>query len=177
VNAPAPSAPIHLGFLGVRHESGTFAGGYLVTNAWGRPLEFRMSAPVQPNRVQQILYASTLDEYLSGEVIGRTLVEKTAMPAQAVFTDTLPALSLRRCLEIPVAFVARAGCEIADGIVARAGDSQRGPLLVHPEFPDDAGRLRELLERVHNLDLLEPFARIREAIVEARKLGVLQRAG
>jgi hypothetical protein len=177
VIAPAPSAPVHLGFLGVRHEAGAFAGGYLVTNAWGRPLEFRMSAPVQPNRVQQILYAATLEEYLCGEVIGKTLVEKTGMPAQAVFTDTLSALSLRRCLEIPVAMVGWPGSEFPGGIIVQPGDLQRGPLVIHPDFPDDAGRLRELLERVHGLNLLEPFTRIREAIVEARKLGVLQRAG
>lgn len=175
--APAPSAPVHLGFLGVRHEAGAFAGGYLVTNAWGRPLEFRMSAPVQPNRFQQILYAATLDEYLCGEVIGKALVEKTGLPAQAVFTDTWPALSLRRCLEIPVAMVARPHEEAPLGIVVRPGDSQRGQILVHPEFPDDADRVREVLDRLHGLDLSEPFTRIREAIVEARKLGVMQRAG
>lgn len=175
--APAPSAPIHLGFLGVRHESGAFAGGYLVTNAWGRPLEFRMSAPVQPNRVQQILYAGTLEEYLCSDVIGKALIEKTGMPAQAVFTDTPPALALRRCLEIPVAMVGRPNDDAMHGLLVRPADSQRGPLFAHPEFADDVPRLRELLERLHGLDLLEPFTRIREAIIEARKLGVMQRAG
>ena len=68
---------LQLGFLSVVLEGGAYVGGYLVTNAWGRPLEFRVSTAVQPNKIQQILYASTLEEYLCGELIGRTLIEKT----------------------------------------------------------------------------------------------------
>ena len=40
-----------------------------MTNLWGRPLEFRLSTAVQPNRVQQILYAATLAEYVCGELV------------------------------------------------------------------------------------------------------------
>ena len=43
------------------HEASGYLGGYLVTNTWGRPLEFRLSSAVQPNRVQQILYAGTME--------------------------------------------------------------------------------------------------------------------
>ena len=45
-------AGLTLGFLTVLHDAAGFTGGYLVTNAWGRPLEFRLTTPVQPNRVQ-----------------------------------------------------------------------------------------------------------------------------
>src|SRR3954469_15023122 len=95
-----------LGFLRVLHEPSGFLGGYLVTNLWGRPLEFRLSTAVQPNRVQQILYAQTLSEYVCGELVGRTLVEKTATAAHLVLTDTREALSVRRAVDVPVAWVA-----------------------------------------------------------------------
>ena len=78
--------PAHLGFLTVLHESGGYLGGYLVTNLWGRPLEFRLSTAVQPNRVQQILYAQTLAGYVCGEVIGKALYDKTATPTQVILT-------------------------------------------------------------------------------------------
>ena len=54
-------------------EQGLF-GGYLVLNLLGRPLEFHCTAPVRPNRAQEILYGPTLDPYLCGERIGQTLV-------------------------------------------------------------------------------------------------------
>src|SRR4051812_47750949 len=60
MSSPQGTAPLNVGFLTVLHEAGGYVGGYLVTNGWGRPLEFRLSTAVQPNRVQQILYAATL---------------------------------------------------------------------------------------------------------------------
>ena len=100
--------PPHLGFLTVLHEPGGYLGGYLVTNLWGRPLEFRLSTAVQPNRVQQILYGQTLEPYLCGQLIGKTLVEKTATPVQMVITDHPAALELRRGIDLPVLWVAPA---------------------------------------------------------------------
>src|SRR5438105_1544899 len=100
----APVTPgNHLGFLAVGEDPSGFVGGYLVTNAWGRPLEFRISSAVQPNKVQQILYGVTLQGYLCGEVIGKTLIDKTATPVQAVLTDNPLALDLRLRLDLPVA--------------------------------------------------------------------------
>ena len=62
---PTPAtAPLNLGFLTVLHEASGYRGGYLVTNVWGRPLEFRLSTAVQPTRVQQILYGGTLQPYI-----------------------------------------------------------------------------------------------------------------
>jgi hypothetical protein len=174
----APSAPFaHLGFLTVLHEASGYVGGYLVTNLWGRPLEFRLSSAVQPNRVQQILYADTLHGYVCGELIGKTLVEKTSTPAHLVLTDTPAALGLRRVVEMPVVWVAPPNNpQAADLPAVQAAVAGRGPVCAHPEFPDDLPRLKEQLDRLGGLDLAEPFARIREAVAEARKLGVTHRA-
>jgi hypothetical protein len=171
------SPPAHLGFLTVLHESGGYLGGYLVTNLWGRPLEFRLSTAVQPNRVQQILYADTLAGYVCGELIGKTLFDKTAAPAQVILTDTRDAWTLRRVVDVPVVWVAPPG-DAADlpGVIVRPATGFRGPLLAHPDFPDDVPRLKELFERLSGLDVAEPFARIRDAIAEARKMGVTHRA-
>src|SRR5438093_8033133 len=102
----SPSATPNLGFLTVIQEPSGFLGGYLVTNLWGRPLEFRLSTAVQPNRVQQILYAHTLNRFICGELLGKTLIEKTTTPAHLVLTDTADALSLRRVVDVPVVWVA-----------------------------------------------------------------------
>src|SRR4051812_22866524 len=98
------SAPLNLGFLTVLQEgSGGYLGGYLVTNVWGRPLEFRLSSAVQPNKVQQILYAGTLVPYICGDLIGKTLIDKTGVPVQLVVTTCEHALDLRLKLpDIPV---------------------------------------------------------------------------
>jgi hypothetical protein len=176
-------ATLHLGFLTVVHEANGYLGGYLVTNQWGRPLEFRLSTAVQPNRVQQLLYAGTLEPYLCADLIGKTLVEKAAMPVQLVLTDTQAVLDLRHWLDVPVGWLApqdKGGPLAAAGQFAfqggsliLPGPSSEGTIGCHRRFPQDASLIRQVLETIAGmLDLAEPFARIREAIGEARKMGV-----
>src|SRR5438445_6667229 len=98
-------ATLNLGFLTIVQESNGYLGGYLVTNQWGRPLEFRLSSAVQPNRVQQILYGGTLQPYICADLIGKTLVDKAGVPVQLVLTDREPALELRSQVDVPVAWV------------------------------------------------------------------------
>jgi hypothetical protein len=169
-----------LGFLTVVHEPAGYVGGYLVTNQWGRPLEFRLSSAVQPNRVQQILYAGTLETYLCAELIGKTLVEKTGVPVQLVVTDTAAVLALREHISVPVVWVAPAEAPATWPLLA---GQRQPPLLVrerlycHPAFAEDASFVQELLARRSGLlDLAEPFGRIREALAEARKLGAARAA-
>jgi hypothetical protein len=51
------------------------------------------------------------------------------------------------------------------------------PLTLDLKWPEDEERVRAILDRVDAaLDLAEPFARIREAMGEARKMGVTSRA-
>jgi hypothetical protein len=157
----------NLGFLTVLHEANGYVGGYLVANVWGRPLEFRLSSAVQPNRVQHILYAATLEPYICADLIGKTLVDKTALAVQLIVTDRETVLDLRLRLECPVVWLAPADDAKATTLAGR------GPIVCHPRFPDDVPRARELLAHLDSaFDLAEPFVRIREAIGEARKMGV-----
>jgi hypothetical protein len=177
------AAVSNLGFLTVLHEPSGYLGGYLVTNPWGRPLEFRLSTAVQPNRVQQILYAGTLQSYICADLIGKTLVEKTAVPVQLVLTDTEAVLDLRLSLGVPVAYVAPAerlavpaGAAAAPPLVEGVVRIGRANVRTHARFPADAQAVREALERCSGfIDLTEPFLRIREAVGEARKMGVTSR--
>src|SRR5438105_10087610 len=120
--APATTTT-NLGFLTILRDGAGYLGGYLVTNSWGRPLEFRLSSAVQPNRVQHILYGQSLEPYICADLIGKTLVDKTATSAHIVLTDHPAALDLRLRLEIPVAWV-------------NANDPAN-PLSAHAHFPSD----------------------------------------
>jgi hypothetical protein len=169
--------------LTILHEASGHLGGYLVTNTWGRPLEFRLSSAVQPNKVQQILYGGTLLPYICADLIGKTLVDKAGMPVGLVVTDREAALDLRLKLDAPVLWLANAddprALALAGGPAAVApAAAGRGPLLCHSRFAStDVPAARELLARLDSaFDLAEPFSRIREAIAEARKLGVNGRA-
>jgi len=164
------------------HEPNGYAGGYLVTNQWGRPLEFRLSTAVQPNRVQQVLYGGTLEPYICADLIGKTLVDKTSATAGLILTDCLSALDLRLRQEAPVVWLAQAedpavAKMTGAGLCVRPGANGRGAVLCHPYFAADVTVVREMLEKVDGMvDPAEPFARIREAMGEARKMGVTKAA-
>jgi len=177
----APSnvvAPLDVGFLTILHEPIGYLGGYLVTNIWGRPLEFRLSTAVQPNRVQQILYGGTLEPYICADLIGKTLVEKTGVAVQLIVTDCPMALDLRLRLDVPVVWLAPSGETPAGfGAPVRIGSPDEGAVFAHPRRAEDVSKVRDLLARLDaTLDLAEPFVRIREAIGEARKMGVTKSA-
>ena len=175
LSPPRTNGLTNLGFLTILHEANGYLGGYLVTNVWVRPLEFRLNSAVQPNRVQQILYAGTLEPYISADLIGKTLVDKAGSPVQLIITDREAALDLRRKVECPVLWLTTPADPrgTAASRLVRPGSEGQSPLLCHPRFPDDVPLARELMTRLDGaFDLAEPFARIREAIGEARKTGV-----
>jgi hypothetical protein len=98
--------PFSLGFLTVlEHSQHGLFGGYLVLNTSGRPLEFHCTAPVKPNRAQEILYGPTLEPYLYGEQIGRALVAKSAAEPLVICTDLRPVMAVRPLVGPPVALV------------------------------------------------------------------------
>src|SRR5271169_5452555 len=95
-----------LGFLtAIEVPERGYVGGLLVTNQFGRPLEFQCTAPLKPNRTQEILYGPTLVPYVLGDLIGRTLIEKVGVKPHLVLTERHELLGLRDLVEIPVACV------------------------------------------------------------------------
>ena len=167
-SSPTTTAPANnLGFLTILQEPAGAVGGYLVTNLWGRPLEFRLTNAIQPNRVQHILYGETLNSYLCGELIGKTLLEKSATPAAWIITDHTAALDLRLRVSVPVSVWIPGGPP-----AILPGDPQGRGLFGHESYPNDGAVVHELLAKLGNFDLGEPFQRIRDAIHEARKMGI-----
>lgn len=177
----ANPASLNLGFLTILHEPSGYLGGYLVTNCWGRPLEFRLSTAVQPNRVQQILYSGTLEPYICADLIGKTLVDKTSTAVQLILTDHASVLDLRLKPELPVVWLATPeaplpSAPLFDPVCVRKAERGKGAIYGHPRFRDEVGAVRQLLDKLDGtFDLTEPFSRIREAIGEARKMGVTGR--
>ena len=110
--------------------------------------------------------ATELARYL----IGKTLVDKAGLPVQLIVTDRESALDLRLKVEAPVVWLAPA--EEPRAVVR----TSRGGLVLHPNYSGDEKLVRELVGRLDStFDLAEPFQRIREAIGEARKMGVASR--
>jgi len=175
-----------VGFLTVQEFTDLgLIGGYLILNAVGRPLEFHCTAPVRPNRAQEILYGPTLAPFLYGEQIGQTLVAKGKSRPMFVCTNVEPVLSAREFVSVPFVLLTDGGSGAnnqrrLDGAHA-ATPAPKSRALVpfqlagsQAAVAEDHARDREKIveqwqPHAEAMDLLEPFSRLREAIEEAQR--------
>ncbi len=98
--------PTHLGFLTALGDPARgVIGGFLVLNLVGRPTEFHCTAPVRPNRAQEILYGATLEGFLCGEQIAQALVGRTKTELAAILTNNPNVLTAGNSLKAPLALV------------------------------------------------------------------------
>jgi hypothetical protein len=184
MSGEATKDKLRLGFLtAFEVPQRGFVGGLLVTNHFGRPLEFQCTTPVQPNRTQQILYGPTLVPFIQTELIGKTLVDKVGVKPDLILTDSRQLLDLREHIAIPVACL-----DDADSPVAGSSDDSqpaeeslaedaaatstigigRHTLRFHSAHRSDAQVIAAKSHLIPDgADLLEPFERVREALNEA----------
>ncbi|MCS7016385.1 MAG: hypothetical protein NZM42_09765 [Gemmatales bacterium] len=165
-----------LAFLTMQPEGTAILGALLVTNHWGRPLEFHITQPVQPTKLQQILYGPTLQTYLYCEVLGKALLDKADQSVHLLMTDFAEVLRCTLTTACPVIYVS-SGTEAEVEAQLLEGQAERGyRLYLAPGPADSFEAASRILRQLHGLDLLEPFERIREALRESRRLGVIARA-
>ena len=73
-NVSRPGKVAFLGYL--QFDNGaSYRGAILVTDDWGKPLEFRCTPPVKPTAVQRTLYGSTLTPHLLVALIAKPLMD------------------------------------------------------------------------------------------------------
>lgn len=132
-----------IGFLTtVASASHGVFGGFLLVDEVGRPLEFHCTAPVRVSRAQEILYGPTLHGELHGRRIGGSLVNAAGIKPRLVLVESQQMMQVQDETDLPVAVV-----DPVEPLRERFG-----------------GLLPEI-------DLREPFERIREAIAEAQRHG------
>lgn len=165
-----------IGFLTVCDyaENGLF-GGYLLLNPAGRPLEFHCTSPVRPNRAQEILYGPTLRPFLYGEQIGGALLTRAKTPPLLVCTDCEPALAARDASTQPMVMVLPHDAPSNHGLHEFKFKKLR--LALSLRYSSDQQQVLDLCQaHLEQLDLGEPFTRIREALDEAQKSARAQAA-
>jgi hypothetical protein len=151
-----------LGFLtAIEVPDRGYVGGLLVTNHFGRPLEFQCTAPLKPNRTQEILYGPTLVPYVLGDLIGRTLIEKVGVKPHLVLTERMELLDLRELVEIPVACVDDVSADLLT-------TTTRGPESAPPAESDEMETASEPVATE------EPAPVLTAAVAESPESGVVE---
>ncbi len=168
-----------LGYIYEDHSNDLYRGALLVTDSRGIPKDFRYTEPIQPSRLEKILYGNALGAYLVEEVILNALVEALgASPVLWLCRDRALFLPLYNKTKLPVIFLHQGGHSPLDhvGEIQSQGENSflvqlyalRDAFLM--EVPEQETRKMEqhvalLQEVAETMDLTEPFGRMKEAMV------------
>jgi len=187
MSSSAKPETFRLGFLtAIEAEGHGFVGGLLVTNHLGRPLEFQCTAPLKPNRTQEILYGPTLLPFVLSDLIGRTLLEKVSVQPDLVLAERFEILTLREQIETPVACLEEETQHDRTTKTEKSASSNsngseapmqlgRQKIRFHDAHQDDRSTLGRRSAMVPNeADLREPFERVREALMETIRAGAIR---
>jgi hypothetical protein len=181
------SQPRKIAFLGYMElDSGaSYRGAVLITDDWGKPLEFRCTAPVKPNAVQRTLYGQTLLPHILVELIGAPLLQAVQESPEIIIIQDYLFFDLRHKTNTPIVRLQRQGAEVKlsaeDGQKAKQGvvASESGkfdPIImeVHWQFTGDMDCSRERLrEMFGRWDLVEPFDRLAKGLEYVHQQKVL----
>jgi hypothetical protein len=158
---------IRLAFIDVAiFSDGSIRGGILTTDIETRPFEFRVTSPIKPTQVQQILYGASLKDYVYGELICAPLVKATRERLSMVLTKDNYLMAIRSLVPIPVILIHSNGAQSNDGIK---------PVTFYPHrnFQNELAFAQTILTPVmQKHDLLEPFERLRLALQEVHRVGL-----
>lgn len=147
-------------------------GGYLVLTAVGRPLEFHCTAPLRPTRTQQILYGPTLRPFFYGEQIAPALLARSQRTPLVICTDQMPVLEARPLAPAPLVLVLEETHASTHPPTGEVFSLAQCRVVTAAGFAADAQAIRDAWPaEAEQLDLLEPFIRIREALEEAQRAG------
>lgn len=181
------SVNLNFGFLTCTEIEGLgVCGGLLILNQSARPLEFHCTLPVKINAVHATLYGASLESYLRGELLGQALAAKPKVPPHVFVTDCGATAEVRSFCERPVCVV-RNRSEATELSANASGewldwacyDLAHQEIFLAPQSPqltDDAGTrlgpeaIRSALSSyAERHDLMEPFDRVRQAMIEAHQ--------
>ncbi len=139
-----------------RFADGAVRGIVLVTDERTRPLEFRVTEPIAPDELQQILFGAVLDEHLLGDLCGVPLLEALREVPDYVLVRDQALLSLQSVRDEGVLWVGRDDAADGSGIVLGHHGDGDGETLQRAR--------RDLRAVAEHYDLLEPFDRMATAV-------------
>ena len=147
-----------------RFADGSVRGTVLVTDERTRPLEFRVTEPIAPDELQQVLFGAVLDEHLLGDLCGVPLLDALREDADYVLVRDQALLSLQSVRGESVVWVGRDEASEGSGVVLGQHGAGDGETLQRARSD-----LRAVAE---HYDLLEPFDRMVAAAEHVHAQGI-----
>ena len=173
---------VTIGFLGIHpfEDGAAIRGAMLVTDTETKPLEFRVTEPVRPQKFQEILYGELLKEHIAVELMGLPLVNAFQQKPDLIIVRDPLLLGINARQEIPSILMLK-----EDEALFKKGtstkplnqpDSSYPPVKICTtgNFEKDLDAIAQQLQTIFSSrNLMEPFERLTKACadVHTRKVG------
>jgi hypothetical protein len=163
----ANTQEIRLAFIDVMvFSEGSIRGGILTTDMETKPYEFRVTSPIKPTQLQQILYGSSLKDHVYNELICAPLINATKEKISIVLAKENYLMAMRPLVSLPVIFIHPSTTQVGDGI-------KPVNLSAHRNFQNELTFAQTILAPImQKHDLLEPFERLRLGLAEVHRAGL-----
>jgi len=152
-------------------------GGLLITDRLGIPIEFRHTEPVSPTKVQQVLYGKALERFLKSETLAKCLLNDLENKPDLLVVPDAEYYSLTKQFHFPFVQLTKAAreplaqhgdfVEVSEAEINLQVLSLREPLRVRVDRKNAASMaaVKTILVDVgRTMDMLEPLARVQEAL-------------
>ena len=143
---------------------GSVRGTILCTDERTRPLEFRVTEPIAPDHLQQLLFGAVLDEHLLGDLCGVPLLSALREQPDYVLVRDQALLSLQAVRDESILWVGRDEAAEDSGVVLGNHGDGDGEVLQRAR--------RDLRAVAEHYDLLEPFDRMTAAVAHVHSQGI-----
>jgi hypothetical protein len=166
-------------------DKDVFRGGVLVTDAQGKPLEFRCTSAIQPTAVQKTLYGGTLRAHMCVELTARPLLDALKEKYDVVLVTQDEFIELRILIDKPLLIVSKQGSTVAtqqqsdnpaksELLSSPSGKFEPVTVTCHWQYADDTvAILPDLGSLFSRFNLIEPFTRIANALKLLHEKGVV----
>jgi hypothetical protein len=145
---------------------GAIRGGILTTDIETRPYEFRITSSIKPTQLQQMLYGTSLKDYVYGELICAPLIKATKEKINFVLTRERYIMEVRPLVAVPIVLMSYNDKAASDGLKPIC-------FQVHKDYSSELPHAQLVLTPItQKLDLMEPFERLKLALNEVHRLGV-----
>jgi hypothetical protein len=147
-------------------SDGAIRGGILTTDIETRPYEFRITSAIKPTQLQQMLYGTSLKDYVYGELICAPLIKATKEKINFVLTQERYIMEVRPLVAVPIVLMSYNDKAVGDGLKPIS-------FQVHKDYSTELSHAQMVLTPItQKLDLMEPFERLKLALNEVHRLGV-----
>jgi hypothetical protein len=163
----AETQDIRLAFMDVLlFSDGSIRGGILTTDIETRPYEFRITSAIKPTQLQQMLYGTSLKDYVYGELICAPLIKATKEKISFVLAKERYIMDVRPLVAVPIVLVLYNDRYAGDGVKPIT-------FQAHKNFSSELSYVQTVLTPImQRHDLTEPFERLKLALNEVHRMGV-----